>query len=79
MAGAREEALKRVPCIHYPVQFEGTNETQVQVLIDSSSEVNAMIPDYASKLGLRARHTNVKAQKIDGPTLQTFGMVLADF
>ena len=79
MAGAREEALERVPCIHYPVQFEGTNETQVQALIDSGSEVNAMTPAYASRLGLRARHTNVGAQKIDGSTLQTFGIVLANF
>ena len=38
-----------------------------------------MTPAYASRLGLRARHTNVGAQKIDGSTLQTFGMVLADF
>ena len=79
IAGAREEALKRVLCIHYPVQFKGTNETQVQALIDSDSEVNAMIPAYASKLGLRARHTNVRTQKIDGSTLQIFEMVLADF
>ena len=38
-----------------------------------------MTPAYASRLGLRARHTNVGAQKIDGSTLQTFGMVLANF
>ena len=38
-----------------------------------------MTPAYASKLGLRVRHTNVGAQKIDGSTLQTFGMVLANF
>ena len=69
MAGAREEALERVPCIHYPVQFEGTNETQVQALIDSGSEVNAMTPSYASRLVLRARHPNVEAQKNDSSTL----------
>ena len=28
---------------------------------------------------LQARHTNVKAQKIDGFTFQMFGMVLASF
>ena len=38
-----------------------------------------MTPAYALRLGLQARHTNVGAQKIDGSTLQTFGMVLADF
>ena len=79
MAGPREEALKCVPCIHYLVQFEGTNETQVQTLIDSNNVVNAMTPTYTSRLGLRARHTNVGAQKIDGSIFQTFGMVLADF
>ena len=38
-----------------------------------------MTPAYASKLGLQARHPNIGAQKIDGSTLQTFGMVLTDF
>ena len=79
MAGAREEALERVPCIHYPVQFKGTNESQVRALIDSGSEVNVMTAAYALRLGLQARHINVGAQKIDGCTLQTFGMVLANF
>ena len=68
--------LQRVPCVHYPIQFK---KKEVQALIDSGSEVNAMSPAYASKLGLRVRHTDVGAQKIDGSTLQTFGMVLANF
>ena len=38
-----------------------------------------MTPGYASKLGLKVRPTNVEAQKIDGSTLETFGMVLASF
>ena len=79
MAGARKEALERIPYIHYPVQFDGTNKTQVQALIDSGGEVNAMTPAYTSTLGLRARHTNIGAQKIDGSTLQMFEMILADF
>ena len=79
MANAREEVLKRVPYIYYLVQFESMNKSQVQALIDSDSEANAMRPAYASKLGLQARYTNVGAQKIDGSTLQTFGMVLTDF
>ena len=68
--------LQRVPCVHYPIWFK---KKEVQALIDSGSEVNAMSPAYASKLGLRVRHTDVGAQKIDGSTLQTFGMVLANF
>ena len=38
-----------------------------------------MTPGYTSKLGLKVRPTNVKAKKIDGSTLKTFGMVLANF
>ena len=70
--------LERVPCVHYPLRFR-KDTADVRALIDSGSEVNAMTPAYASKLGLRVRHTNVGAQKIDGSTLQTFEMVLADF
>ena len=82
MAGASMEdnplALDRVPCIHYPIRFK-KSEVQVQALLDSGSEVNAMTPGYASKLGLKVRPTDVGAQKIDGSTLETFGMVLASF
>ena len=38
-----------------------------------------MTPAYASRLGLRVQRTNIGAQKIDGSTLKTFGMVLASF
>ena len=34
---------------------------------------------HAAKLGFKARHTSVGAQKINGSTLETFGMVLASF
>ena len=35
--------------------------------------------NYAWKLGLKIRKTNVGAQKIDGSALETFGMIIADF
>ena len=70
--------MERVPCIHYPVQFK-KDTGKIQALIDSGSEVNAMTPAYAKKLGLRVRKTNVGAQKIDGSTLETYGMVIAGF
>ena len=35
--------------------------------------------DYTWKLGLKIRKTNDKAQKIDGSTLETFMIVIADF
>ena len=76
VTGSDEEVVVRVPCIHYPVQFQ---EEQVKALLDSGSEVNAMNPDYAQKLGLKIRRTNIGAQKIDGSALKTFGMVIADF
>ena len=74
----KEVILDRVPCIHYQVQFRKDKET-IRALIDSGSEVNAMTPAYAKKLGLRTRRTDVGAQKIDGSSLDTFGMVIAGF
>ena len=69
-------ALQRVPCVHYPIWFK---KKEVQALIDSDIEVNAITPAYALKLGLRVYHNVVGAQKIDGSTFQTFGMVLTNF
>ena len=71
-------SLEWVPCIYYPLYFRKNTEG-VKALMDSNSEVNVMIPAYVSRLGLQARYTNVRAQKIDDSTLQTFGMVLASF
>ena len=59
-------SLQRVPCVHYPIRFK---KKKVQALIDSGSEVNAMTPAYASRLGLRVYRADVRAQKIDGSTL----------
>ena len=76
VTGNDEKVVVRVPCIHYPVQFQ---EEQVRALFDSGSKVNAINPNYARKLGLKIRRTNIGAQKIDGSALETFGMVIADF
>ena len=38
-----------------------------------------MNPAYVKRLGLKTRKTNVRAQKIDGSALETFGIVIADF
>ena len=61
MTGPRMETLDRVPCIHYLVQFK-KDMAEVRALIDLRSEVNAMAPAYAKKLGLRVRKTDVGAQ-----------------
>ena len=47
MINASEEALERVPYIHYPVQFSDMSETQVQALINLGSKVNAIHPTFA--------------------------------
>lgn len=70
--------LECVPCIQYPVRFK-KNEFNIQILINSSSKVNIMAPAYTVSLGLKIWPSNIRAQKIDCSTLQTFGMVLANF
>ena len=43
MTGARKEVLEHVFYICYPVRFKkNTNKTQMQALIDSGSEINAI-------------------------------------
>ena len=74
----KEVTLKQVPYIHYPLRFR-KDTIGIIALVDSGSEVNAMTPTYATKLGLKVPKTDIGAQKIDGSTLETFGMILADF
>ena len=75
---ARKEALERVPYIYYPVRFK-KDKTQIQALVDSRSEVNAMHPSFAKQLGLPIWLTYVRAQKINDTMLDTHGMVVAAF
>ena len=71
-------SLARVPCIRYPITFR-KKSVSMSALLDSGSEVNAIHPTLAQKLGLPVRPTNVGAQKIDGTMLDTFGMVVTAF
>ena len=77
--------LEQVTCIQYPITFLGgiTQDDSVldlmSALLDLDSEVNAMHPAFVERLGLLVRTTNVGAQKIDGTTLETYGMVVAAF
>lgn len=75
----KETTLERIPYIHYSVQFQKDKTSEVQALINSGSEVNAMSPAYAKKLGLWIQKTDVGVEKIDGSTLETFGMIIASF
>ena len=45
----KEEELKWIPCIWYPVTFKNQTET----LLDSKSEVNAMSQAFAYQLSLK--------------------------
>lgn len=72
-------SLRCVSCINYPVLFQKNPVSSVLALINSGSKVNAMHPAYAKKLGLVIQKTDVKAQKIDNITLETFGMIIAAF
>ena len=54
MTGAREEILEleepleRISCIYYSVQFKkNMSKAQVQALVNSRSEVNAIYPAFA--------------------------------
>ena len=71
-------SLEQVLCIHYLLRFQ-KDTIGVRALNDSGREVNAMLPTYASKLDFKVHPTNVKSRKIDGSTLEIFGMVLTSF
>ena len=79
------EEFVRVPCIYYLVWFlegqrhKNQGQKQIRALLDSGSKVNTMNPALTRKLCLQIRKTNVGAQKIDGSTFETFGMVIVDF
>ena len=70
------EEVVRVPCIQYLVRFQ---EKQVKALLDNGSEVNAINPDFARKLGLKVWNTNIGAQRIDGFALEIFEIVITEF
>ena len=84
VTGASRKATKirvldRVFCICYSVQFRKDKGKDILALLDSGSEVNAMTLAYAAHLGLKVRVINDDAQKIDGSSLATYGMVIAAF
>ena len=77
--------LERVMCIQYSITFQGSvthNSSAldfVSALFDISSEVNAIHPTFAKKLGLVLRSTNIDAQKIDGLAFEIYRIVIAAF
>ncbi len=69
------EELEWVPCIWYLVIFKD----QTKALLDSRSKVNTMSQAFTQQLGLKIRKTNIRAQKIDGTTLETYKIVVSTF
>ncbi len=75
MTEKTEEKLEWVSCIWYPVTFKD----QTKALQDLRSKINAMSQAFAHRLGLKIWKTNIRAQKIDGTTLETYEIVVSTF
>ena len=77
--------LEVVTYIQYFIAFlggitqDGSALDPVSALLNLGSEVNAMYPAFAERLGFVVQTTNVGAQKIDSTTLETYGMVVIVF
>ena len=63
-------------CIWYSIIFQ---KQSVLVLLDLKNEVNAIHLNFARELSLPIRLTNIGTQKIDGITLDTYKIVIANF
>ena len=74
-----EVILERVSYIHYLIQFWKNKKAAIRALINSGNKVNIMTSAYTAKLGLKFCSTNANAQKIDGSSLRTFEIVIANF
>ena len=68
--------LDWVSCICYLIPFK---KNKIWALINSDNKVNNITLGYTLKLGLKIRLTNVRAQKINGSTLEMFEIVLTSF
>ncbi len=53
----RTKELERIPCIQYLITFKD----QINALLDSGSEVNAISQAFVQQLGLKIRKTNLGA------------------
>ena len=59
----------------YPVPYHLPRK----ICVSSRSEVNTIHPTFAKELGFPIRSIDVRAQKIDGTTLDTYGVVNTAF
>lgn len=67
--------LKYMPFIHYLFCFK-KDYHNIKILMNSGSEINAIIPAYTKKLGFQTWKTNLRAQKTDGFSLTLYGIVI---
>lgn len=77
--GKNEIVLDKVPYIQYLIWFQKGGKKVTRALINSDSELNAMILAYPKQLGIQIRPINVRAQKINGSSVETFRIVIAGF
>lgn len=75
----KKVVLKRILYIHYLFRFCKNKKNKIQVLIDSGSEVNAIISTYVAKPGPKFCCINIKAEKINGSIFNIFGIILTSF
>lgn len=73
------QQLKYIPSIQYPIKFKKGRLTKIQILLDFDSKVNTMTPAYMAILALHVCSIDVGVKKIDGSTLLTYSMMLANF
>lgn len=52
MTKAKKEVLQRILCFQYLIKFLEHPNLQLEALLYSKNEINAMHPDLAQKLGL---------------------------
>ena len=78
-----EKVINRIPCTYYPVRFQKNqgqkDQGQVRALLDSVSKGNAISLAYVKRLDFKTQKIYIRAQKIDGSTLEIFGIVIANF
>ena len=71
-----ESNLAQIPCIQYPIDFR---KKSMLAFFVSGNKVNTIYLIFAKKLCLPIRAIDIEAKKIDGITLDTFGIVVAAF
>lgn len=63
-------------CICYPVLF---NIIKIKILLELSSEINAINLIFANTLDFSMQKINIGAQKIDELIIEVFEMVMVGF